>query len=189
MEQGYKSKKRPSEQDISDKFGHNNNGAIPPNLVDGRTEFDDDIGEAVVLPVNVIAASNTSSNDQYLRLCRENNIQPHPARFPRALPKFVIGLCTEEEDMVFDPFAGSNMTGYVAESMNRRWIVIEQNEEYLKGARFRFSTSGLTQPYSSVLLNEDELHDTPQQASLFELPTLTKRVIREEPFEHKYEIL
>lgn len=172
MQQGYKPMRRPSEHDISDKFGRNNQGAIPPNLVMG----DDDqqsgnIGSAVIVtdahpysetgngaseqpslmeewlheaaygfaPVNVIAASNTSSNDQYLRLCREHDIAPHPARFPRALPEFAIGLCTEENDVVLDPFAGSNMTGFVAETMNRRWVALEQSEEYLRGAALRFA--------------------------------------------------
>jgi len=136
MEHGYKPKMRPSEHDISDKFGNNNNGAIPPNII--NDDQDTKMGEAVVLPVNVISASNTSSNDQYLRQCRENDIKPHPARFPRALPEFIIGLCTEENDVVLDPFAGSNMTGHVAETMNRKWIAIEQSKEYLEGSRYRF---------------------------------------------------
>ena len=175
MEQGYKSKKRPSEHDISDKFGRDNAGAIPPNLIAttvdewaepiggpvivsdpieyGQTARQDDSdieqsplsaewlheGHYGFVPVNVVAASNTSSNDLYLRMCREHDVVPHPARFPRALPEFAIGLCTEEGDVVLDPFAGSNMTGYVAESMNRQWIAFEQKEEYLKGSIFRFA--------------------------------------------------
>ncbi|HRW47900.1 MAG: site-specific DNA-methyltransferase [Caldilinea sp.] len=200
MEQGYKPMRRPSEHDISDKFGRNNKGAIPPNLiVDDADPQAGRVGGAVLttsesyssvngdveqpsladdwlhessygfLPVNVIAASNTSSNDQYLRLCREHDIPPHPARFPRALPEFAIGLCTEEEDVVLDPFAGSNMTGYVAETMNRRWIALEQNEEYLRGAALRFAGS-----ISSGVENVQKLDialtvDTPgEQPSLFE---------------------
>lgn len=124
MKDGYKPKLRPSEHDISGKFGRDNGGAIPGN---------------------VIAASNTSSNDQYLRLCRANGVKPHPARFPAAVPEFAIGLCTEEDDYVLDPFAGSNMTGYVAERMGRRWVAFELDEEYLRGSRFRFSDSW-TQP-------------------------------------------
>jgi site-specific DNA-methyltransferase (cytosine-N4-specific) len=135
MENGYRPKLRPSEHDISDKFGNDNKGAIPPNLIDG-TDFDHDIGDPV--PVNVISAANTSSNDQYLRLCRDHKIKPHPARFPRALPEFIIGLCTEEGDLVLDPFAGSNMTGYVAETMNRRWLSFELTPEYLEASKFRF---------------------------------------------------
>jgi DNA modification methylase len=135
MENGYKPKRRPSEHDISDKFGKNNKGAIPPNLIDG-IEGDNSIGDPV--PVNVISAANTSSNDQYLRLCRKHKIKPHPARFPRALPEFIIGLCSEENDVVLDPFAGSNMTGYVAETMKRRWLSFELIESYLEASKFRF---------------------------------------------------
>lgn len=135
MQQGYKPKKRPSEHDISSKFTQNNDGAIPPNLINGTDEADP---MGMPVPVNVIVSSNTSSNDQYLRQCRENGITPHPARFPRALPEFAVGLCTEVGDVVLDPFAGSNMTGHVAEMMGRRWVAIEQLEEYLKGSLFRF---------------------------------------------------
>lgn len=162
MEQGYTPKKRPSEHDISDKFGRDNNGAIPPNLINGQ-DTEDEIGEFVLVPANVISASNTSSNDQYLRLCREQGIDPHPARFPRALPEFAIGLCTEESDLVLDPFAGSNMTGYVAESMGRKWLAFEQNVDYLRGASFRFLANGNKE---SKPTNEE----TASQNPLFDLP-------------------
>lgn len=138
MKNGYKPKMRPSEHDISSKFGTDNKGAIPSNLVDGL-EGEEKMGDPVTVPPNVISASNTSSNDQYLRLCKENGVQPHPARFPAALPRFGIGLCTEPSDLILDPFAGSNMTGYVAEQMGRRWISLELREEYLEGSRFRFA--------------------------------------------------
>lgn len=151
MKNGYKPRLRPSEHNISDKFGVDNGGAIPPNLLDARDGETDDIGDAVPLEisreacfdgdiaaVNLIAASNTSSNDTYQTRCREAGITPHPARFPTALPEFVIALCTEEGDIVFDPFAGSNTTGYVAERMGRRWIACDVTEEYLRGSRFRF---------------------------------------------------
>ncbi len=136
MRNGYKPKLRPSEHNISDKFGKDNRGAIPPNLIDG-TDQNNDIGSPI--PVNVISAANTSSNDQYLRQCRAYNIKPHPARFPKALPEFIIRLCTDVGDIVLDPFAGSNMTGYVAETMNRRWIAFELVKEYLEASKFRFS--------------------------------------------------
>lgn len=135
MQNGYKAKLRPSEHQISTKFGVDNGGAIPPNIIED-SESEGTLGCAV--PVNVIAASNTSSNDSYLQHCRKKGIPPHPARFPAALPEFVIGLCTEEGDLVLDPFAGSNTTGYVAEKMGRRWIALEMNEEYLTGSMFRF---------------------------------------------------
>ncbi|WP_410338050.1 DNA methyltransferase [Longimonas sp.] len=57
---------------------------------------------------------------------------------PRDLPEFIIKLTTAEGDLVLDPFAGSNMTGKVAEDYNRRWIAIDEQETYLEGSIFRF---------------------------------------------------
>jgi len=136
MKNGYKAMTRPSEHVISHKFATDNDGAIPPNLINGLENDDLNMGDPIA--VNVISASNTSSNDQYLRLCRDHELKPHPARFPRALPEFIIGLCSEEGDVILDPFAGSNMTGYVAETMHRHWIAIELNKSYLEGAKYRF---------------------------------------------------
>ncbi len=152
MRDGYKPKLRPSEHNISDKFGRDNQGAIPPNLIDGYNEGS--MGDPV--PVNVISAANTSSNDAYLRLCREQGIDPHPARFPRALPEFAINLCTEPDDLILDPFAGSCMTGWVAEQVGRRWLMLEREEEYLRGGRLRFNA------------DVDPLIDQPHQISLLE---------------------
>jgi len=39
---------------------------------------------------------------------------------------------------VVDPFAGSNVTGEVAERLERHWLAFEIVEEYLEGSRFRF---------------------------------------------------
>ncbi|MBI2350164.1 MAG: site-specific DNA-methyltransferase, partial [Deltaproteobacteria bacterium] len=80
-----------------------------------------------------------SSNDTYTKLCKEAGIKMHPARFPPALPSFFIRMLTQTGDVVLDPFAGSNTTGAVAESLQRRWLAIEPVESYLKGSKFRFS--------------------------------------------------
>jgi DNA modification methylase len=157
MQYGYKAKLRPSEHDISEHFGKDNNGAIPPNIINGLEDETEEIGDPVLVPTNVISASNTASNDQYLRLCREHNVNPHPARFPRQLPEFAIGLCTEPGDVVLDPFAGSNMTGYIAEKMGRQWLAFEQTEEYLKGAGFRFAEPGTPEEVKEAAsIGEDE---------------------------------
>jgi site-specific DNA-methyltransferase (cytosine-N4-specific) len=67
---------------------------------------------------------------------------PHPARFPGALPAFFIKLLTKPGDVILDPFAGSNVTGEVAESLKRRWISIELDPNYVKGSKFRFEPQG-----------------------------------------------
>lgn len=146
MENGYTAKRRPSEHEISDQFGTDNGGAIPPTVFKDH-RWDGDIGDPVYVepseddwraPVNVLSASNTASNSRYHRRCRAENVERHPARFPRDLPEFIIKLTTAEGDVVLDPFAGSNMTGKVADDLNRHWLAFDKEEHYLHGSIFRF---------------------------------------------------
>ena len=54
-------------------------------------------------------------------------------RFPAA-----IKLLTDESDVILDFFAGSNTTGCVAEALHRRWLALENIDDYLKASKFRF---------------------------------------------------
>jgi site-specific DNA-methyltransferase (cytosine-N4-specific) len=51
---------------------------------------------------------------------------------------FFIKFVTEKDDLVLDPFAGSNTTGAVADRLGRRWIAVESEEDYLRASQFRF---------------------------------------------------
>ncbi|MDI7276855.1 MAG: site-specific DNA-methyltransferase, partial [Anaerolineae bacterium] len=114
---GFRAKKRPSGHNITDKFGRQHPGAIPANL---------------------IARGNNESNSAFLQACSERGLKVHPARFPPALPEFFIRLLTQPGDLVLDPFAGSNTTGHVAESLGRRWLAVEIEESYLRASALRF---------------------------------------------------
>ncbi|WP_421894860.1 DNA-methyltransferase [Marinoscillum sp.] len=114
----YNSGTRPSEHSIGEKsFLSNNNGAIPSN---------------------VISSANTHSGTPYQLYCKEHSLQPHPARMPTSLVEFFVKFLTEEGDLVLDPFGGSNTTGSVSEELNRRWVSIEPNENYIMGSKGRF---------------------------------------------------
>lgn len=114
----YNSGRRPSQHRIGKKsFLTNNKGAIPPN---------------------VLTVSNTSTGDVYQNYCREHRLKPHPARMPVALPEFFIKFLTRKSALVLDPFGGSNTTGAVAQRLQRRWITVEPNEEYVVSSRSRF---------------------------------------------------
>lgn len=113
----YTPKKRPSGHEISNAFGKDNGGAIPANL---------------------LQIPNTDSNGAYLRGCKTIGAKQHPARFPTKLPEFFIRFLTEPDDLVLDIFAGSNTTGFVAETEGRRWLAFEENIEYLATSVFRF---------------------------------------------------
>jgi site-specific DNA-methyltransferase (cytosine-N4-specific) len=90
------------------------------------------------IPNSVLRFSNTSSNDSFMRICRENKITPHPARMNPSLISFFTELLTEPGDLILDPFAGTNTTGFVAETMERKWIGIEAKAEYGRQAMLRF---------------------------------------------------
>lgn len=104
-------------------------GAIPSNVTEA--EFPN-------LPESMLKMGNNAANDDYTRLCKERGLKIHPARFPAALPRFFMKFLTDQNDLVIDPFAGSNTTGAVAEGLRRRWLAIEAIEEYLKASVFRF---------------------------------------------------
>jgi site-specific DNA-methyltransferase (cytosine-N4-specific) len=117
LKKGYVAKKRPSGHEITKKFSIDNGGAIPSN---------------------VLELGNNESNSAYMLKSKEKGMKPHPARFPRRFDEFFINFLTDENDIVFDPFAGSNTTGYAAEGLQRRWISCELNEEYIKNSFLRF---------------------------------------------------
>lgn len=113
----YNPAKRPSGHDIAGKFGKDNGGAIPPNL---------------------LQIPNSESNGAYIGACKAIDIKPHPARFPAKLPEFFIRMMTDPGDTVVDIFAGSNTTGLVAETEGRNWLAFDERADYLAASAFRF---------------------------------------------------
>lgn len=73
---------------------------VSEKLIDVAEENEvlEDLVESVMsqyVDDNVLELANTASNTHYLKACRELNVDPHPARFPRDLPEFFIQLLTE----------------------------------------------------------------------------------------------
>jgi len=87
---------------------------------------------------DMLKFGNNSSNDQFTKRCKELGIKIHPARFPTSLPEFFIKLLTDEDDVILDPFAGSNTAGVVSEQLARRWIAMDLSQEYLEASKVRF---------------------------------------------------
>ncbi|MCY3655418.1 MAG: site-specific DNA-methyltransferase [Chloroflexi bacterium] len=116
IERGYEATQRPSGHNITPKFRRRNGGAIPSN---------------------VIERGNNDSNSEFMRASKERGIQ-HPARFPAAIPEFFVKFLTQSDDLVLDPFAGSNTTGHVAESLDRRWLAFEIIDDYVRASALRF---------------------------------------------------
>lgn len=117
MRKGYRATRRPSGHNITEKFRNHRGGAIPSN---------------------VIERGNNDSNSEFIKACKRHGLKLHPARFPPALPRFFVNLLTERNDLVLDPFAGSNTTGWVAEQLGRTWLAMELNERYVRTSALRF---------------------------------------------------
>lgn len=124
---GLRATVRPSGHNIKASFGGvDAGGSIPPNVLEDP------------LPEDLLKFGNNAANDIYTKKCKEAGIKIHPARFPAALPEFFFKLLTDDGDYVLDPFAGSNTTGAVAESLGLRWIAAELVDSYIEASRFRF---------------------------------------------------
>jgi DNA modification methylase len=59
----------------------------------------------------------------------------HPAIFPVELAVRVISYYSFQEDVVLDPFAGIGTVGKAASQLGRRFVLIEQNPEYIEVMR------------------------------------------------------
>ena len=116
-EKYYSPKDRPSGHSIGKSFSSDNGGAIPSNL---------------------LQIPNSESNSSYLAHCKLSGVKGHPARFPAKLPEFFIKFLTDPGDVVVDIFAGSNTTGSVCESLDRRWLSFDLDAEYVAASAFRF---------------------------------------------------
>jgi DNA modification methylase len=137
---GIRTTVRPSGHAIRDSFDQvSPGGSIPSNVLEDDT------------PTDMLKFGNNAANDHYTQRCKESGLKIHPARFPAALPDFFIKLLTDPSDLVLDPFAGSNTTGAVAESLHRRWLAMDTEESYLAPSTFRFTDT-------AVVLSEDAAH-------------------------------
>jgi site-specific DNA-methyltransferase (cytosine-N4-specific) len=142
----YNAGRRPSEHNIgAESFKVDNNGAIPPNVIDG---------DSAPALSTLLKATNTRSHDQYQLFMRARGKARHPARMPSELAEFFVKFLSEEGDLVLDPFAGSNTTGAVAERLGRRWLSCEANWEYAAYSLVRFPPRSVISTGENISLAE-----------------------------------
>jgi len=56
----------------------------------------------------------------------------HPTQKPVDLNEYLIKKSTNENDTILDPFAGSGTTGVACKNLNRNYILIEKDEQYIE---------------------------------------------------------
>lgn len=67
----------------------------------------------------------------------EKSCGKHPTQKPLPLLARIILASTKENDWVLDPFAGSSTTGIAANLLNRRFLGLDKEEEFLNLSRNR----------------------------------------------------
>lgn len=138
----YNAGRRPSGHIISESgFLTDHGGAISPNVVDLG-------GEDARLPASLMKFTGTAWDQGYRAYCKRRGLESHPARMQMQLAAFFIQFLTEPDDLVLDPFAGSNTTGFAAEGLGRRWVGVEANAEYAEGSKGRFQQFDDDEPRS-----------------------------------------
>ena len=71
------------------------------------------------------------------RLRENNNQRSHPTQKPEALMYRIILSSTNKGDIILDPFLGSGTTAVVTKKLQRNFIGIEQDREYVSLAKKR----------------------------------------------------
>ena len=63
----------------------------------------------------------------------------HPSQKPVQVVERLVLAGTDEGNLILDPFSGTGTTGIVAEKLNRKWVMIEKEEEYNQIAQKRLN--------------------------------------------------
>lgn len=72
----------------------------------------------------------------------------HGCQMPEQLLGRIIRVCSNEGDLVLDPFAGSGTTLVVAKKLGRNWLGFELSKEYASAATARIAAAAVGQPLS-----------------------------------------
>lgn len=79
----------------------------------------------------------------YWEFCIERNDRVHPTQKPLPLMMKIIEQFTDPGELIMDPFCGSGTTCVAATRLGRRYIGVEQNQDYVAMARERISAEGM----------------------------------------------
>jgi site-specific DNA-methyltransferase (cytosine-N4-specific) len=177
----YNAGPRPSEYHIgAESFKTDNSGAIPPNVggaeaipaLDGLVT-PQGFAEYLEETTNLLKAANTLSTDDYRKFCVERGAPVHPARMPSTLVEFFVKFLTDEGDTVLDPFAGSNTTGAVAQSLGRRWLSIEADWTYAAHSIGRFDPDRIASTCEGIAVHPRHSDQAAASSSSSTMPLFT----------------
>jgi len=71
------------------------------------------------------------------RIKNKSGRAAHPTQKPIELISRIVEMASKKDDVVLDPFLGTGTTAVAADKLQRKWIGIENNPEYVKIAKNR----------------------------------------------------
>ena len=74
-----------------------------------------------------------------LHTCKRKKYGKNPAQKPEALLERLVLIGSQPNKIILDCFAGTGTTGVVAERLNRSWIMIEKDSNYVDIAERRLA--------------------------------------------------
>ena len=96
------------------------------------------------------------------RLREENNQRSHPTQKPEALLYRILLASTNKGDVILDPFSGSGTTAVVAKKLQRHFIGIEKDKDYVELSKKRLK--------ATKVLKEDVVTLTKSRRDLPKVP-------------------
>ncbi|NUM48929.1 MAG: site-specific DNA-methyltransferase [Anaerolineales bacterium] len=93
----------------------------------------------------------------------------HPAAFPKELAEKVVQYYSFKGDIVLDPFAGSGTVGNAASGLERRFVLFENNPEYLEIIREEILAWKNVNLKNVMWINCDPVKPIHKQIELFEV--------------------
>lgn len=86
-------------------------------------------------------------SDWYISICNgkerikdKEGKKVHSTQKPEKLLRHIILSSSKEGDLILDPFAGTGTTGAVAKKYGRKWIMIDNGEDYCKIMKERMNS-------------------------------------------------
>ena len=109
----------------------------------GQKSYIDNVLNFEALPDNIkmtypfLQVTKPAKKEKNMGVDKNN----HPTTKPVKLMSYIITLFTREGDWVLDPFLGSGTTGVAAKLINRHFVGIEREQEYMDIIQERLSVS------------------------------------------------
>ena len=98
-------------------------------------------------------------------LAEEKKFGKHPTQKPVELLTRIILASTKENDLVLDPFCGSSTTGVGAVSLDRKYVGIDLEDEYLNLSVKRLEE--FTKQHSLFMFN-NKTNNLPKDVEIYE---------------------